>query len=90
MREDDETRSHQTGSAGETSALRPMECWLTKQRTLPCGSGDDVRQETRCLLALRLDGGYVFAPAHDIEGDLPLENVPAPCRNSPTTARLRA
>jgi uroporphyrinogen decarboxylase len=48
---------------------------LSTQRTLPFGSVEDVRQETRRLLALGQDGGYVFAPAHDVEGDVPLENM---------------
>jgi hypothetical protein len=27
------------------------------------------------LLELGRDGGYIFAPAHDVEGDVPLENM---------------
>lgn len=48
---------------------------LSTQRTLPYGSSDDVRRETEYLLELGRDGGYIFAPAHDVEGDVPLENV---------------
>jgi len=48
---------------------------LSTQRTLPYGSSDDVRKETEYLLELGLDGGYIFAPAHDVEGDVPLENM---------------
>ncbi|NUQ62738.1 MAG: uroporphyrinogen-III decarboxylase-like protein [Pirellulales bacterium] len=48
---------------------------LSTQRTLPFGTPDDVREETRRLLALGADGGYIFAPAHDVEGDVPLENM---------------
>ncbi len=48
---------------------------LSTQRTLPFGSVDEVRAETRRLLALGSDGGYIFAPAHDVEGDVPLENM---------------
>jgi len=48
---------------------------LSTQRTLPHGSVEEVRQETRRLLALGRDGGYIFAPAHDVEGDVPLENM---------------
>jgi len=48
---------------------------LSTQRTLPYGSVEDVRTETRRLLALGSAGGYVFAPAHDVEGDVPLENM---------------
>jgi uroporphyrinogen decarboxylase len=48
---------------------------LSTQRTLPYGSGDDVRKETEYLLELGRAGGYIFAPAHDVEGDVPLENM---------------
>jgi len=48
---------------------------LSTQRTLPFGSVEEVRQETRRLLQLGQDGGYIFAPAHDVEGDVPLENM---------------
>jgi uroporphyrinogen decarboxylase len=48
---------------------------LSTQRTLPYGSIEDVRRETKRLLELGREGGYVFAPAHDIEGDVPLENM---------------
>jgi uroporphyrinogen decarboxylase len=48
---------------------------LSTQRTLPFGTPDDVRRETRRLLELGAEGGYIFAPAHDVEGDVPLENM---------------
>jgi uroporphyrinogen decarboxylase len=48
---------------------------LSTQRTLPFGSVDQVRQETQRLLELGRKGGYIFAPAHDVEGDVPLENM---------------
>jgi uroporphyrinogen decarboxylase len=48
---------------------------LSTQRTLPYGSAQDVRRETEHLLALGREGGYIFAPAHDVEGDVPLENM---------------
>ncbi len=48
---------------------------LSTQRTLPYGTVEDVRQETRRLLELGRDGGYILAPAHDVEGDVPLENM---------------
>ena len=48
---------------------------LSTQRTLPYGSSDDVRKETAYLLELGHDGGYIFAPAHDVEGDVPSENM---------------
>jgi len=48
---------------------------LSTQRTLPYGSPDDVRRETRHLLELGREGGYIFAPAHGVEGDVPLANM---------------
>jgi len=48
---------------------------LSTQRTLPYGTTDDVRRETRHLLELGRDGGYVFSPAHAVEGDVPLGNM---------------
>jgi len=48
---------------------------LSTQRTLPYGTPEDVRAETRRLLRMGRDGGYVFAPAHSVEGDVPLENM---------------
>ncbi len=48
---------------------------LSTQKILPYGSADEVREETRKLLALGAEGGYIFAPAHAVEGDVPLENM---------------
>jgi len=48
---------------------------LSTQRTLPYGSLDNVRSETQELLEMGREGGYIFAPAHDVEGDVPLENM---------------
>jgi len=48
---------------------------LSTQRTLPFGTVAQVRDEVDRLLALGRDGGYIFAPAHDVEGDVPLENM---------------
>jgi len=48
---------------------------MSTQRTLPYGSVDDVRRETQRLLDAGRDGGYVFAPAHAVEGDVALENM---------------
>jgi uroporphyrinogen decarboxylase len=48
---------------------------LSTQRTLPYGTPEDVRRETRHLLEMGRDGGYIFAPAHAVEGDVPLENM---------------
>jgi uroporphyrinogen decarboxylase len=48
---------------------------LSTQRTLPYGSAEDVRAESRSLLEMGRQGGYVFAPAHAVPGDAPLENL---------------
>ncbi|MBP6506801.1 MAG: hypothetical protein KA257_04490 [Opitutaceae bacterium] len=48
---------------------------LSTQRTLPYGTPADVRAETRRLLALGGEGGYILSPAHAVEGDVPLENM---------------
>lgn len=48
---------------------------LSTQRTLPFGTVQDVRSEVRRLLELGRGGGYIFAPAHDVESDVPLENM---------------
>lgn len=48
---------------------------LSTQKTLPFGTPDDVRAETRKLIELGREGGYILAPAHAVEGDVPLENM---------------
>jgi uroporphyrinogen decarboxylase len=48
---------------------------LSTQRTLPYGSVEDVRQAVTRLLEAGCEGGYIFAPAHAVEGDVPLENM---------------
>jgi uroporphyrinogen decarboxylase len=48
---------------------------LSTQKTLPYADPDGVRAETRALVERGRAGGYILAPAHDVEGDVPLENM---------------
>ncbi len=50
---------------------------LSTQKTLPYGTVEDVQKETRHLLELGKDGGYIFCPSHATEGDTPIENIVA-------------
>lgn len=48
---------------------------LSTQRTLPFGSVADVETETRALLERGRVGSYILAPAHAVEGDVPIDNM---------------
>jgi uroporphyrinogen decarboxylase len=49
---------------------------LDIQQLLPRGSAQDVRDEVRRLAeVLGHDGGYILAPAHNVQDDTPTENV---------------
>ena len=48
---------------------------LSTQRTLPYGTPEEVRRETARLIEHGRGGGYILSPAHDVEGDVPLQNM---------------
>ena len=49
---------------------------LSTQKTLPFGSPDDVQREARQVRdTMSRGGGYIFAPAQAIQGDVPLANI---------------
>jgi uroporphyrinogen decarboxylase len=49
---------------------------IDTQRILPEGSADDVKSEVKRILAIMgSDGGYILAPAHTIQNDVPAANV---------------
>jgi len=48
---------------------------LSTQRTLPYGTVEDVRRETRHLLDVGRQGSFILSPAHSVEGDVALENM---------------
>lgn len=49
---------------------------ISTQRTLPYGTPEDVAEETKKLTAaLSKNGGYIIAPAQEIQADVPFENL---------------
>ena len=48
---------------------------IDTQRLLPYGTTDDVKTEVKRILGIMGASGYVLAPAHCIQADVPAENV---------------
>jgi uroporphyrinogen decarboxylase len=54
---------------------------VDEQHVLPFGSEQDVEQEVhRCLEAFAPGGGYILAPAHYVQADVPPANLVAMCQ----------
>jgi uroporphyrinogen decarboxylase len=50
------------------------------QKVMPTGTPDDVKEEVlTCLDALAPGGGYICGPVHNVQGDVPAENLVAMC-----------
>ena len=49
---------------------------ISTQKTLPYGTPEDVREETRRVsAAMGENGGYIIAAAQGIQADVPFENI---------------
>lgn len=72
-----------TGSAMQPSLLKAQfghkvvfHGGCDTQAILPTGSPSDVRKAVNDLLqVMQKDGGYIFAAAHNLQGDIPPENI---------------
>ena len=51
---------------------------IDTQRVLPYGTVEDVKRETLMRMAqFGQDGGYIAAPCHELQNDVPMENIMA-------------
>jgi len=49
---------------------------VSTQKTMPHGTPDDVRKEVRERIRIMgRGGGYILAPSHELQGDIPIENI---------------
>jgi uroporphyrinogen decarboxylase len=49
---------------------------ISTQQTMPFGKADDIRREILAMNDLFQNiGGYIAAPAHALQRDVPVENV---------------
>ena len=48
---------------------------LSMQKTLPFGTVEEVEKESKWLLELGREGGYIFSPSHSVESDTTKENI---------------
>jgi uroporphyrinogen decarboxylase len=61
---------------------------IDTQRLLPFGSTDEVRREVhRCIRALAPGGGFILTPMHNVQPDVPAENILAMCEAARTYGR---
>ena len=62
---------------------------IDEQQLLTFGSPGEVEEETSHILDLMgKNGGFVAAPSHNIQGDVPPENIIAFCRQVKERRRL--
>lgn len=49
---------------------------IDTQEVLPFASPEDVKKEARdCIKALSQNGGYILAPTHNFQADVPIDNI---------------